>query len=166
MYIKHNFDNNMLSDLYSKHSSRLEHGFATTSFPFEVKELPDNTRSLAFVLADKDAIPVCGFEYIHWVVANVPAKQSVIPEDFARKSSGHLKGSNSLTSKFLSGDFGNLTTSYIGPCPPDKNHLYTLTVYALDMMLDLPEGFFLNQLHHAMKNHILATAHEDFIGRV
>lgn len=72
MYIKHYFDNNLLPDLHSKHSSRLEHGFATTS----------------------------------------------------------------------------------------------LTVYALDTFLDLSESFFLNQLHHAMKAPVLATAHEDFIGRV
>lgn len=62
-------------------------------------------------------------------------------------------------------DFGDLSKTYIGPCPPDKDHLYTLTVYALDKELDLKEGFFLNELRHAMNGHILAQASHDFVGR-
>lgn len=41
------------------------------SFPFEVTELPEGTKYLAWSLIDYDAIPVCGFAWIHWSVANV-----------------------------------------------------------------------------------------------
>lgn len=42
--------------------------------------------------------------------------------------------------------------------PPDQPHLYELHVYALDIELDLQNGFYLNELHHAMNDHILDTA--------
>lgn len=165
MNIQHHFENNTLPDLYSKHTDKPVDGFSVTSFPFEITTLPENTVSLAWSFTDKDAIPVCGFEYIHWVVANVSPEYRQISEDFASQDKGHLKGSNSLTSKFMAKDFGDLSKTYNGPCPPDKDHLYTLTVFALDKELDLKEGFFLNELHHAMKGHILAQTSHDFVGK-
>ena len=37
-------------------------------------------------------------------------------------------------------------TGYGGSAPPDKEHRYTLKVYALDTVLDLKRGFRLNEL--------------------
>ncbi|MGV3061580.1 YbhB/YbcL family Raf kinase inhibitor-like protein, partial [Streptococcus hyovaginalis] len=88
-----------------------------------------------------------------------------ISKDFARLGQQHVKGSKTLTSKFLSGDFGDLSRSYIGPCPPDKDHLYNLKVFALDKFLNLSEGFYLNDLHHTMKGHILAQTSLELVGR-
>ena len=45
-----------------------------------------------------------------------------------------------------------------GCAPPDKEHLYTLEVYALDQKLDLPCGFMINELLKAMKGHVLDKA--------
>ena len=47
---------------------------------------------------------------------------------------------------------------YCGPQPPDKTHLYTLAVYALDSKLDLPEGYYLNEFRRAIDGHVLAKA--------
>lgn len=165
MKIRHLFKNNILPDKYSKYSDTIENGFAVISFPFDIVDLPENTVSLAWAFTDIDAIPVCGFEYIHWVVANSSPNNLLIEEDYARKNNSHLKGKNSLASKFVVGDFGDLVKSYIGPRAPDKNHLYTLTVYALDTKLDLQEGFYFNELIHAMDGHVLDKVSHDFIGR-
>lgn len=42
--------------------------------------------------------------------------------------------------------------------PPDRAHKYYLTVYALDQVLNLENGFYLNQMLDGMNGHILAAA--------
>ncbi len=54
---------------------------------------------------------------------------------------------------------------YIGPCPPDKDHRYTLRVYALDTTLDLEPGYFANTFHWAVKDHILEVTEINFWSR-
>ena len=39
--------------------------------------------------------------------------------------------------------------------PPNAPHLYETHVYALDTLLDLKPGFYMNELYHAMDGHIL-----------
>ena len=39
--------------------------------------------------------------------------------------------------------------------PPDSAHIYDIHVYALDKLLDLENGFHLNQLYRQMRGHIL-----------
>ena len=43
--------------------------------------------------------------------------------------------------------------------PPNCRHRYELFVYALDTKLNLPQGFRYNDLHFAMRGHILAEAY-------
>ena len=40
----------------------------------------------------------------------------------------------------------------------DKSHTYELHIYALDKILDLKNGFFLNELYESMEGHILDEA--------
>ena len=40
--------------------------------------------------------------------------------------------------------------------PPDQPHTYELHVFALDCLLDLKTGFYLNELYRKMEEHILA----------
>ena len=53
-------------------------------------------------------------------------------------------------------DFGEI--GYGGPAPPDKRHTYVFKAYALDVELDLNEGYSKQELEDAMKDHILAEA--------
>lgn len=39
--------------------------------------------------------------------------------------------------------------------PPDQAHTYELHIFALDIVLDLSAGFYLNELYHKMDGHIL-----------
>lgn len=166
MRIEHTFSGNVLDDIYAKGASDTIEGMAVLSFPFTVKELPEGTKSLAWSFIDYDAVPVCGFPYIHWLVANVPIFQTQIPADFSRKDKEHLEGKNSLTSKFLSDAVKVIDQQYIGPKPPDKDHKYQLMVYALDSGLDLANGFYLNELYDAMAGHILEVQEVTLIGKV
>lgn len=51
------------------------------------------------------------------------------------------------------GTSGNL--DYQGPCPPDGEHRYFFKLYALDVLIDLPEGSSKDQLEQKMQGHIL-----------
>lgn len=53
----------------------------------------------------------------------------------------------------------------MGPYPPDKDHIYTLTVYALDCELPLANGFYMNELLHAMEGHVLAKEKLNLVGK-
>lgn len=47
-------------------------------------------------------------------------------------------------------------TKYMGPCPPSGTHRYFFKVFALDKLLEIPEGSDKRNLEKAMNGHILA----------
>lgn len=110
--------------------------------------VPSAAQSLALVVSDPDAP---GGTFIHWVLYNLPAQTSGLPEGVPtseRLSSGAAQGRN---------DFGR--TGYAGPCPPHgKPHRYIFTLYALDLPPDLPAGLNAARLNSLMRGHILAQA--------
>ncbi|MBD5075012.1 YbhB/YbcL family Raf kinase inhibitor-like protein, partial [Xanthomonas citri pv. citri] len=67
-----------------------------------------------------------------------------------------IQGQNSFASPLAGSNDPKVIHQYCGPTPPDKDHAYTLTVYALDAELNLQPGFYLNELYQEMKEHILA----------
>ncbi|MDD2534631.1 MAG: YbhB/YbcL family Raf kinase inhibitor-like protein [Eubacteriales bacterium] len=127
----------------------------TYSLPIQITDAPADTVTFAIVFEDKDAVPVCGFTWIHWLVADLDrtellANESVTATDF-------VQGTNSWSGKL--GGLDRLAASYYGGMsPPDCAHVYELHVYALDTRLDLPRGFYLNELHKAMAGHVLDQA--------
>ncbi len=165
MEITVDFANAIVPQRYAKGAELSVAGLPILSFPFTIQGLPKHTKTLAWTFLDWDAIPVCGFPYIHWVVANVPAGQVSIPEDFARQAQGQTRGINSSYSPLWQERVQELRHGYIGPCPPDKNHRYELKVYALDDELPLSDDFYLNQLLEAMEGHILDEAKLVVIGQ-
>ncbi len=162
-------DKGYLPDLYGKYAppTAKQDGHAIISFPITFSDVPQGTKSLALTVLDWDSIPVCGFCWIHWVACNIAPDVVLIPENASRSDEvAFVQGSNSECSRFLEGrSNANLFTGYIGPRPPDKDHTYTVTAYALDAKLDLDEGFFLNELFWAMEGHILATATQHVTSR-
>jgi len=108
---------------------------------------PAGTKSLALIMDDPDA-PVG--TWVHWVIYNIPAGESSLPEAVPADQelpSGARQGLNSWPK------YG-----YGGPCPPSGQHRYFFKLYALDVSLDLPVKVTKDNLMQAMKDHILGQA--------
>ena len=146
--------NGVIDDKYGKRGGDIVNGVCVYSIPFEITDAPANTVCFAAVLDDKDAVPVCGFTWIHWLVANLK-KTSVGENESARASFKQGRTSSH-------GALGKLSleqaSKYEGMAPPDRTHRYDLTVYALDCELTLENGFGYNDLWYAMDGHILAQS--------
>ena len=106
-----------------------------------ISDVPKNAKSLALIMDDPDA-PVGTF--VHWVVWGIPPDTKQIQKG-AEPPGVHGKGG--------SGKLG-----YIGPCPPSGTHRYFFKLYALDAMLNLPEGSAKKDLENAMNGHIIEQA--------
>lgn len=85
--------------------------------------VPAEAKSLALVLVDEDAP-----DYTHWVVANIDPATSAL-----------LAGSvdpNAVQATNSAGSIG-----FAGPCPPEgETHAYSLSLYALDQVLEVQNG--------------------------
>ena len=140
---------------YGKRGTQFnENHIPTFSLPFQVENAPKETVSLAIVLEDKDAYPVTGgFVWIHWLAANITRFD--IKDNESQTATDFIQGRNSWTSIQGGEQSVELSSFYGGMTPPDQPHTYELHVYALDKMLDIKQGFFLNELYHAMDGHIL-----------
>jgi Raf kinase inhibitor-like YbhB/YbcL family protein len=106
--------------------------------PLDVSGFPRETRSLALILEDPDAVK--GIFY-HWVMWNIPPKEFI-----SENSIPGITGSNSAGEE-----------AYLGPCPPSGSHRYYFRVFALDTLLDLPAGSDKKALEEAMQGHQLST---------
>lgn len=132
-----------------------ENGMPNYSLPLEITDAPSATESYVIIMEDRDAVPVSGFSFIHWLVANV--KHSTLEENESVLNKELVQGVNSYCnamSKIKPED----AIGYGGPDPPNKPHEYEIRVYALDTMLMLKNGFMLNDLYRAMRSRVLAKA--------
>ena len=114
-----------------------KHGNEEPELIFE--GIPGNSKSLALIMDDPDAMGAVGKVWVHWIYW-----------DGTKEGKHTGRGAEGKT------DFGEI--GYGGPAPPDKRHTYIFKVYALDTELDLKEGFSKQELEDAMKGHIIAEA--------
>jgi Raf kinase inhibitor-like YbhB/YbcL family protein len=114
--------------------------------PLKFSNIPDNAKSLVLIMDDPDAQDVVGYTWVHWLLWNIPPSITGIEEGSVPV--GAQEGRN-----------GTAMLGYQGPCPPAKRtHRYFFKLYALDIVLDLPEGAIKSQLEDAMEGHIIAEA--------
>lgn len=147
-------------DRYGSKGDVQFNGMPGLSVPVEIAEAPEGTVSFALILDDYDAIPVCGFDWVHWTACDIASPS--IPEGASHNSPGFTEGCNSWHS-IADSLTVEQATGYGGMAPPDKEHRYTLKAFALDCKLGLPQGFLLNELYFAMQGHVLA--HATAVGR-
>jgi len=105
----------------------------------DIADVPSNAKSLVLICDDPDA-PVGTWD--HWVVFNIEPSAKEIHKGSEPKGQ---PGNNSWNK-----------TGYGGPCPPSGTHRYFFKLYALDTMLNLPQGSAKKQIEAAMQGHILA----------
>jgi len=110
---------------------------------------PAGTRSFALIADDPDAP---AGSWVHWVVYNLPAAVSELPENVAKVESLDLGGARQGRNDFRRPGYG-------GPCPPPgPAHRYCFTLYALDAALTLKAGAQRKDVDAAMEGHVLGSA--------
>jgi Raf kinase inhibitor-like YbhB/YbcL family protein len=109
-----------------------------------IQNVPPKVQSLALILHDPDAPMPGGFT--HWTVWNIDPHTAIIKEESIPPQS--IEGANTA------GKMG-----YFGPCPPPgAPHHYHFQLYALDAVLDLPEGASVAALREEIEKHNIADA--------
>ena len=101
----------------------------------EFSSVPTETKTLAIIMDDPDAMKAVGKVWVHWLTYH---------------------GVNDNTKIEGKTDFGEI--GYGGPAPPDGRHTYIFKAFALDTKLDLKEGYSKQELEDAMKGHIIVEA--------
>ena len=113
--------------------------------PLSITNVPENAVSLVLIMDDPDVPEAAGVPvWDHWVVFNISAEITTIPEDWKVDGVRGVGTRNEL-------DYG-------GPRPPDREHRYFFKLYALDKMLDLPEGSTKREVENAMESSIIESA--------
>jgi hypothetical protein len=117
--------------------------------PLEWSGVPPEARSLVLIVDDPDApdprAPTR--TWVHWVLYNLPAGVSSLPEGVKVLPPGTGEGLNDWQK-----------TGYGGPCPPIGRHRYIHRLYALDSLLGDLHRPNRPRLEAAMAGHILAQA--------
>lgn len=147
--------NGMIQDQFGGRGVQFnENGVPTYSLPLKIENAPEGTHSFALILEDKDAYPVTGgFTWMHWLAANITRHE--LKENESQTAKDFVQGCNSWTSVQGNNQSKELSSFYGGMTPPDKAHIYELHIFALDILLELSAGFYLNELYHKMDGHIL-----------
>lgn len=129
-------------------------GERTMNPPLVIKGEPKEAKSLALIMDDpdvpKEVKPDGVFD--HWVLFNIPAGTTDVPEGAALGVSG-VNGAGK--------------EGYIGPCPPPQyepaEHRYIFTLYALSSPLALAAGATKQEVLEALAPLTIAKA--ELIGR-
>jgi len=108
----------------------------------QIADIPAETVSLALILHDPDAP---NGDFLHWSVWNIVPTTSTFEEGAV--PTGVRQGING---------FGSV--GYGGPCPPSGTHRYVFDLYALDAVLDVPEGADWQTIENDMRSHVISTA--------
>ncbi|OGG80517.1 kinase inhibitor [Candidatus Kaiserbacteria bacterium RIFCSPLOWO2_01_FULL_54_13] len=112
-----------------------------------ISGVPEGAKSLALIMDDPDVPKQLKPDGVfdHWTLFNIPPQT----REIAHGVTVGVVGKN-----------GAGKVEYIGPCPPPQyepsEHRYFFRLYALDSMLDLPEGASKADVLKVMQGHIIA----------
>lgn len=157
-------ENGIIKPEYGSASENKLGPMPLTSIPIRWTNCPKKTKTIAITIVDNDTVPIIGFPWIHWVVANISPSLTLLPRNASINQKEILcQGVNSFANgytldlKELKGFQVPRSKAYCygGFVPVNFPHLYTITVYALDISLTFKDGYTYNELTNAMINHIL-----------
>jgi Raf kinase inhibitor-like YbhB/YbcL family protein len=117
--------------------------------PLAWSGVPSGAKSLALIVDDPDAPDPAApqMTWVHWVLYNLPASASSLPEGGRPLPAGTLEGLNDWK-----------RTGYGGPCPPIGRHRYFHKLYALDSVLPDLGRPSKAKLEAQIKGHVIAQA--------
>ena len=122
---------------------------ADVSPPLAWSGVPPGTRSFALIADDPDAP---AGTWVHWVLYNLSAAVSELPENIAKVETLDLGGARQGRTDFRRPGYG-------GPCPPPGSaHRYFFKLYALDAPLQLKPAAQKKDVEAAMEGRVLGTA--------
>lgn len=110
--------------------------------PLQITGLPAKAVTYAVLMDDLDGDARVS---VHWLVANLPASLTNLPEGKPPKDA--IVGNNSWD-----------RSRYDGPERTDEPHRYFIKVYALDVVPDLRKGFTREDFITLIGGHIVGTA--------
>ena len=124
--------------------------------PLRWSGVPQGCHGFALICEDPDAPKRLGSEkpFIHWILYNIPASVSALPEGLLNQDRVLIpvsldQGVNS---------FGKI--GYGGPLPPAGHgtHHYHFRLFALRAALGIPPGADYWAFKDALKNHVISSA--------
>jgi Raf kinase inhibitor-like YbhB/YbcL family protein len=94
--------------------------------------VPAGTQSFALAVTDPDLPPEFNFprSFAHWLVHGIPGHIRELPEG-ASRSLAMPRGAEELNSDFVTFRIPGFGRGWGGPWPPDRQHRYIFTLYAL-----------------------------------
>ncbi|MFH1855453.1 MAG: YbhB/YbcL family Raf kinase inhibitor-like protein [bacterium] len=107
----------------------------------EVSGVPEAAKSLVLIIDDPDAPNGVWTHFIAWNI--------LIPSD---------EGNFEISNFPQMGKTSDGSVGYHGPCPPSGTHRYFFRIFALDVLLSLPNGSSRQDLDRATQGHILEKA--------
>jgi Raf kinase inhibitor-like YbhB/YbcL family protein len=116
--------------------------------PLAFSGVPQNAKSLVLIMEDPDvpkSMMPSGI-FVHWIVS-----------DIATSSKGFAEGQGPQ------GMNGMGKPGYVGPCPPDREHRYFFTLYALDGPAGSAKFNDRQSFETALKGHIVGKA--EYMGK-
>lgn len=107
--------------------------------------------AVSYALLTEDPDAAVGNPFVHWVMWNIPASVTNLPE--AVPTTIQLPAMQNVRQ----GRNTRGSTGYFGPRPPvgDKPHRYHFQLFALDKMLDISPGSDRETLLGAMEGHVI-----------
>ena len=117
--------------------------------PLAWNGIPEGAKSLVLIVDDPDAPDPAAPRrvWVHWLLYNLPATSTGLPEAVVTLPAGTKEGINDWQ-----------RTGYGGPCPPIGRHRYFHKLYALDLVLPDLGTPTKKALEQAMQGHIIAEA--------
>jgi Raf kinase inhibitor-like YbhB/YbcL family protein len=117
--------------------------------PLAWRDAPPGSRSFALIVDDPDAPDPAAPKttWVHWVLYDLPAGTTALPEGGRPLPAGTREGRNDWQ-----------RTGYGGPCPPVGRHRYFFKLYALDAPLGELRAAKKADVETAMQAHVLARA--------
>ena len=131
--------NGKIQDKYGKRGTQKNvAGIPTYSLPLKFEDAPAGTVTYALIMEDRDAVPVCGYSWIHWCAANI--RRTELLENESITATDYVQGTSSDSGAIAKFDRG-LVSTYTGMAPPNQRSSSSAWVEARSISAFSSGGF-------------------------